>query len=577
MKAGLKRLGLLGGSVAMVMVVPMLTNFLGDRAEVTVQDLILPFGFDLLVAALITGAFWRLYRRRPLTGYVAAVLSAIIIGTGYEARLGQIYGLIGALIPVSGLGGLEGSVYSLAFMLIIGVLSWLVGRAVAGVAKRFNWRERDVPRAIAIAISLTFVFQAVPSAVTIIQSWPQYFYKPPMLAAQTHTTSATPKPDIYYIVLDRYASQDVLKNQFGYDNSDFINFLTDLGYYSDPDTHQNYPYTTMSISSTLNAGYHGDAIDKFSQSPTQTIIPYHRSIQYASVTQELKSLGYSYDQIGTWYEASDQAPLADHMYMQDSQLTLLGHTVTINNFTKNEMEQGPLWRFISAGIRLGKFTIAGYKGQDQVEMTQYALGKLQDLANQPQGGRFIFAHLLIPHDPYFFNADGSLSTNPNSDNTGEPIKQKYLAQVQYINSQIKPILSSINVKSHGQAVVILQSDEGPYPVQLNDEVFDDGDVESEINDSDMRRWSDANLAMKFGNLAAYHIPAAPAEALQAGADNADVFRVVFNSYFGANLPYQDECYYAYSDGRHSPFVYSDITKRLDPASTAKCAANGTGP
>ena len=34
-------------------------------------------------------------------------------------------------------------------------------------------------------------------------------------------------PDIYYIILDGYGRADVLKNEYGYDNSDFLNALRD--------------------------------------------------------------------------------------------------------------------------------------------------------------------------------------------------------------------------------------------------------------------------------------------------------------------------------------------------------------
>jgi hypothetical protein len=573
-KALLKRFGFLGGSIAMVMLVPMLTNFLTNKSEVAVQDLILPVLFDLLVAGVVTGLFWRFYRRNELMGYTAAVLFALTIGTGYESRFGQAYNWISALLPIPVPDSVKGPLFSLIFLLIIFVLSKIGAAAIARFVGRKSWRQRDVMRAITITITITFVFQAVPAIFTIAQSWPQYFYRPPALAAQTTVTPGSAKPDIYYIVLDRYASQSVLKDQFGFDNSDFINFLSDNGYYTNPKAHQNYPYTAMSIASTMNAGYNTDLVNQFGKSASQTAVPYQLAIQYSSVAQRLKSLGYTYDEIGNWYEASDQAPLADHFYLKDGQLTLLGHTMSINNFTKNEIQQGPLWRFIQASVSVGRFKVAGYSTQGQVEMTQYALNTLQTLTAQSSGGRFIFAHLLIPHDPYYFNADGSVSTTPNGDNIGEPIKQKYVGQVKYINDQMKSLLGTINSNSHGQAIVILQSDEGPYPMQLNDNLADQTTIDSELNDLDMRTWSDTNLAMKFGNLAAYHIPAAAPDALANGANNADVFRVVLNSYFGAKLPYQTECYYAYPDGRHHPFLYSDITRRLDPSGSTACSANG---
>jgi hypothetical protein len=36
-------------------------------------------------------------------------------------------------------------------------------------------------------------------------------------------------PDIYYIILDGYGRSDVLKNEYGYDNSDFLNASEGFG------------------------------------------------------------------------------------------------------------------------------------------------------------------------------------------------------------------------------------------------------------------------------------------------------------------------------------------------------------
>jgi hypothetical protein len=39
------------------------------------------------------------------------------------------------------------------------------------------------------------------------------------------------KPDIYYIILDGYGREDVIEEFFDYDNSPFISYLEDLGFY----------------------------------------------------------------------------------------------------------------------------------------------------------------------------------------------------------------------------------------------------------------------------------------------------------------------------------------------------------
>lgn len=568
---------LLWGAASMVTLLPTLTEFLDNQHEVSGPDLVLPILLDLSIGVFVTAIVWRVYRRDRLAGFLAAIMAATIFGSGYDGRLSSVYSLISAFIPASGLGQAQGIIYSLVFIALTSVLALTTGRLLSRLAARHTKRSDELVTALFIATAVTFAFQVIPTIQTVANAWPQYFYKPPPLTSSASSASKS-KPDIYYIVLDRYASPAVFQTQFEYSNADFLQFLAVNQYYVNADSHQNYPYTTMSIASTLNAGYHQDQISKFAGASSQTLVPYHRSIQYGSVIQKLKSLGYEYDQIGSWYEATNQSPLGDKFYLSDGQLTFFGHRTSLNNFPKQQLQQSILWRPLEQGIKLGGFTLLSYAGLPQADLTAAGLKQLQTYANSSSsGGHFVFAHLLIPHDPYDFNADGSRSATPDSNNIGKPIKQKYLGQVAYVNSQMKSILAQINQTSKGQAVVILQSDEGPYPIQLNHEVFEQGDVDSEVNGLDMRKWTDADLAMKYGNMAAYHIPAASPDQLKTGATTLNVFRLVLNTYFGDSQPFLPECYYAYPNGRQQPFVYDDITARLTGQPGRNCTKNGTGP
>ena len=59
-------------------------------------------------------------------------------------------------------------------------------------------------------------------------------------------------PDIYYIILDSYAREDVLLDVYGHDNSEFLNQLREMGFYIADCSQSNYSKTTHSLSSTLN-------------------------------------------------------------------------------------------------------------------------------------------------------------------------------------------------------------------------------------------------------------------------------------------------------------------------------------
>src|SRR3972149_6041208 len=68
--------------------------------------------------------------------------------------------------------------------------------------------------------------------------------------------------DIYYIILDGYGRADVLKDEYGYDNSDFLNTLRDWGFYVADCSQSNYDQMQMSLASSLNFNYI-DALNEF--------------------------------------------------------------------------------------------------------------------------------------------------------------------------------------------------------------------------------------------------------------------------------------------------------------------------
>lgn len=555
-----------------------MSTFLANRYQVSVQDLFLPLILITLTTTLITSVFYKVWQSQPMVGLVAALTSALILSSDYDDRLTSLDPFLRAISPSSRLGGLELPLFSLVFIGLVLYGSYWTGRLVGHIITKLHWNYRNVYGALLIAIVVTFSLSFIPLSYAIVSEWPQLSYKPPQLPAAPTAAKSTAKPDIFYIVLDRYASNDILKSQFGYDNSSFLNSLRASGYYINDSAHNNYPYTTMSIASTMSAGYDNDIIDQFSKSDSQTVIPYNETIRNSPVAQRLQSLGYKYDMVGNWYETSNLSAVADQTYQETGQLTWFGNTYTLNNLSKNLLTQSMWWRFLQVGAEVGGFKFWSYQNLGDVDMHKYALNQLRNLAAAPAGGRFVFAHILIPHDPYYFQADGSISNNPSDDNVGRPIKQKYLQQLQYINGQMKDILAKIKEQSGGKSVVILQSDEGPYPMQLNQEEFDELHVSGELQSSDMTKWSATDLRMKYGNLAAYYIPDADMSdpAVSDAADNANIFRLVLNTYFGYSLPTLPDCYYAYPDGRDKPDLFTNINRQLTgKAPSDQCQANGT--
>jgi hypothetical protein len=544
---------------------PVITKWLRVHDQVTIQDLLLPFILSLILSVIIAAIFFHTFVKNRFAALFGGLVCILLLNQFYESWLSVI------ISKVQSHGGRSHLVF-----FFVAVIALAYALYIFFYTLTLKWRKVTdvIAKAAFIAISVAFLIQFYSLVKYAIVEWPQFFYRPPSLSGQLSSASLADKPDIYYIVLDRYVSQSVLQKQFNFDNSEFLNWLGTNGFAVNNEAYSNYPFTTMSIASTLSANYNSDQVKKFSQAGYQTVQPYHDAIHYSSVIKQLKSLGYSYYHLGTWYEATSAAPLADHFYQPDGQLTVFNHTYSLSGLMKDKFYI-TIFHVLTLGeLKIGKYTIFNFSQQEASAATLSKFELLKKIADEPAGGRFIFAHILSPHYPYFFKADGSRARNPLLNNLEKPVKQKYTGQMQFVNSQMKIIIDAINKKSNGQAVIILQSDEGEYPMYLNHEQFS-LNAENELSDSDMLQWSDDDLQMKYGILAAYHVPKADKQALLDGGDSVNIFRLVLNTYFNANLPYLPQCYYAYPNGRSKPFRFVDITKRLTGQDNPACSGNGS--
>ncbi len=548
--------------------VPIFSSYLLNVAETSVQDLLLPLLLNFLVATIIAGVMVGFFRRHPFRFLLMGVGVTFVATEDLQNRFGGIASSVSSFFPLALPVWLVGFSYFCALIYGLYWASLLLDRLV--VKKR--WPAKEMMGAVVLAIGGFFLAEFVPAAINLAEAWPQFFYKPPVLPVAASTTSANGKPDIYYILLEDYASQSVLQNQMKFDNSAFLNELGGAGFYNVPAANSNYPYTVNSVASTLGGGYLSDAVNRFSGSANQTLIPYFTTAKKSPVIQELKNLGYSYDLLGDWYETSNYSPLADRTYTNDNQIVLLNHVYGLNDFTDAQVQKNILWNLIAAGVKVGNYRVLGYNSQDDVTMVKAQLAKLHELAAAPAGGRFIFSQILAPHNFFPFNADGSINNNPTPDNVGLPAITKDTNEIQYINGQISSILSEIMRRSGGKANIILQSDEGPPVELLNNNLGSSAGLDQAAGN--MAKWSQASLEAKFGILASYYVPGAPADDLALAANPVNIFRLVLNTNFGTNLPYLPLCYFGFAQGENEAFVYEDVTANLTGQANPKCPANG---
>ena len=108
----------------------------------------------------------------------------------------------------------------------------------------------------------------------------------------------TELPDIYYIILDRYANDEVLRKYLHHDNDVFMRFLASNGFYVAGNSVANYPGTLRSIGSSLSMDY----LEKYRPSSASSAAAeavWATIYQDNAVVEIVKSQGYRYIHSGT--------------------------------------------------------------------------------------------------------------------------------------------------------------------------------------------------------------------------------------------------------------------------------------
>ncbi|MDQ3879604.1 MAG: LTA synthase family protein [Chloroflexota bacterium] len=342
------------------------------------------------------------------------------------------------------------------------------------------------------------------------------------------------RPDIYYLIFDRYGGAETLQRSYGLDNSPFLDELRRRGFYVADDSVANYYTTAFSLTSSLGMEYLDlEALREEARNGSDWG-PVYRILGNREAVQEfLKERGYTYVHLGSTYSFTARNAAAD---------LVLGYSDR-SEFSDVLLETTML---SAASTFLG--TDEGDPARRNWLNTRYQFDRLADLARQP-GPKFVFAHFILPHPPYVFDPEGNFIDAADRQRRG--IVTGFADQVRYANRRILELLDVLQSGPEtSRPIVILQADEGPYPLRS---YTDDGFA-----------WSNATpqeLEEKFRILNAYYLPSADTSELYASITPVNSFRVVFNAYFGTDLPLLPDRSFMFTDDA-ALYDEIDVTEQL---------------
>ena len=384
-------------------------------------------------------------------------------------------------------------------------------------------------------------FAVIILVIMPVYSGSAYRIKSGMLSRKLQTAIETPdvkairavpgqKPDIYYLIFDRYAGKETLKSIYGFDNSAFYAFLRQKGFYLAQKSFANYPKTAHSLLSSLNMKYINDMSLVAGENSSNWRAIFDQLQDYR-LWRYLKARGYKFIHIGSWWTPTSGNKYADiNINFRISEFTMF--------FIGNSMAY-PLLRLT------GIFSIR----ESHRKRALYQMEKLKAIP-EISGPVFAFAHILLPHPPFVFNRDGSflggkyLYRRSNEEN--------YINQLVYTNTLIKDLIDTIMNKSRIPPIIVLQADEGPFPVRYREqeETFD------------WRTAEKSELKTKSLILNAYYLPGFDTTCLYSDISPVNSWRLILNHYFNENfekLP--DECWMI-QDESH-PYKFLNITNLIN--------------
>jgi hypothetical protein len=477
---------------------PILYLFQLNQTDLPPSVIWKPLVISAATAAALFGIFWFVFKPSLKAALLAALL---VVGIFY-------YGVLYDVVTAWGLD--DAMVLGIwAVLLTLGIVALLRASDPSNIG-----RVLFVVAAVSVLVSVSKIglyrIQTPAASASDPRLWSTSLEKPVL-------TSSEPLPDIYYIVPDDYARTDVLKEDLGYDNSQFIRELENRGFVIPEQGRSPYSDSESNMASALNLDYLTRFATVVGAESENTLIV-TQVLEDNRVAHFLEALGYQYihiDSDNTTYPGNNPSisPIAapdnlTYLWLRASILRAFGGGF---GFSDNASDE-----------RFRRSVLA-------------AFDRLKAMPEIP-GPKFVFFHTLIPHDPYVFGPQGERVTfpDPSDDRLGSQEGVAFfVGQLRYSNQLLLESVDEILAQSKSPPIIIIQGDEG---FQANPETFGE----------------EAMRDIRLKGLSAFYLPGKDVSNLPQNLNNANTFRYLFDLYFGTQLGMLKNASYGEGDYPYQP-------------------------
>lgn len=260
-------------------------------------------------------------------------------------------------------------------------------------------------------------------------------------------------PDIVVLLLDGYPRTDALLEQFGVNNRAFEAALTERGFTVAADSRSNYTATWATLASMMSMRYL-DEVDSLTPAPTDPAEQYRRlmfAINRGEALGELRARGYELITVPSPFESASL--VAADRYLDGGHLTSFELSLVQHSMAGS----------ILLSLQPDLFFEAHRARINDAFDTMAAV--MEAHSNQP---RFVFAHVLTPHAPTVFEADGSPAEPFDCFPECTPWAFTELAQwegfppqAEHVNSLVLATVDRI-VDAAPDATIVVMSDHGSH-------------------------------------------------------------------------------------------------------------------
>ena len=310
------------------------------------------------------------------------------------------------------------------------------------------------------------------------------------------------KPDIYFLLMDGYASTVALAQWYQYHN-DLDSFLLQRKFSIQAHSRSNYNFTPFSMASILNMSYL-QGITNPRQVSLNDYASCEAPIRNNEVIKTLSAAGYDILNYSIFNLAGhpslivqDFLPLNTRLITERTMLAYLRRDVGW------KLAKWYPFKWFWAGDIMN----TNDNNQRFIELVKTSA------ATKSTRPRFVYGHFYLPHTPFYYDKNGQLKdvATITRERTTTPIAA-YLEYVTYANSRIREMITAIQ-QQNPSAVIILMSDHG-----------------------NRDRTKEAFPVRYFQNLNAVYYPDNDYKLLYDSISGVNQFRVVFNKLLQQKLP-----------------------------------------